>query len=65
VRLPPGGDAERLLKASLEVERISFVPGSAFSPGGGADASHCLRLNFSNPSPDQIRDGIRRLATLL
>ncbi|MET1128118.1 MAG: PLP-dependent aminotransferase family protein [Thermoproteota archaeon] len=39
---------------------VAFVPGSAFYPLGGGE--NTARLNYSYPAPEQIREGIRRLA---
>lgn len=43
---------------------VSFVPGSAFSPTAEYGA-HCLRLNFSYPTPEEIPVGMARLAKAL
>ena len=59
VRLPDGMDAQELLRIAVE-EKVAFVPGTAFYPGG--DGGHCcLRLNFSNAKPEMIEKGIARL----
>ena len=61
--LPPGVDAKALLPQAVEQAGVAFVPGSAFfHDGGGAET---LRLSFSLASPDEIRDGIARLADLI
>jgi len=65
VKLPPGINAERLLKIALETERVAFLPGSAFSVDGRGDAANCLRLNFSNSAPERITEGITRLGRVL
>jgi 2-aminoadipate transaminase len=58
VELPERIDAAALLRRALE-RRVAFVPGQAFhADGRGANT---LRLNFSNASPQQIREGIERL----
>lgn len=59
VKLPEGVDCKKLLQAALE-EKVAFIPGHAFYPDevSGLDA---LRLNFSAPSPEMIREGIERL----
>jgi 2-aminoadipate transaminase len=59
VRLPENMDAEELLKLAVE-EKVAFVPGRAFYPGG-SDGHCCMRLNFSNAKPEFIEAGIRRL----
>jgi len=38
---------------------VAFIPGRAFCAAGG------VRLNYSHPAPDEIRDGIRRLGQVL
>jgi 2-aminoadipate transaminase len=62
VRCPKSVDTEALLKKALE-EKVAFVPGFAFfTDGRGRNA---MRLNFSHPSPDKIREGIERLGRVL
>jgi 2-aminoadipate transaminase len=58
-RMPDCMDAEELLKVAVE-EKVAFVPGHAFYPGGG-DGHCCMRLNFSHARPELIEAGIRRL----
>ena len=66
LRLPPGGDSAKLLKAALK-QNVAFVPGeSFFAPGDtGDDPKRYARLNFSNAKPEMIREGIRRLAAAM
>ncbi len=59
VRMPECMDAEELLKIAVE-EKVAFVPGHAFFPGG-RDGRCCMRLNFSYSAPPIIEEGIRRL----
>ncbi|MEA2063588.1 MAG: PLP-dependent aminotransferase family protein [Gemmatimonadota bacterium] len=60
--LPENIDSEELLKESVK-NKVAFVTGAPFhADGGGADK---LRLAFSNSSPEQIEEGIRRLAETL
>jgi 2-aminoadipate transaminase len=59
VRLPEDLDAQQLLELAVQ-EKVAFVPGNAFFPGG-EDGRCCLRLNFSNAPPDKIEAGIARL----
>ena len=62
VTLPPGLDATALLPAAIE-HKVAYVPGTAFyADGRGRDA---MRLSFSYPPEDAIREGIRRLGDLL
>jgi len=60
--LPDGIDDEQLLARALE-ERVVFVPGSPFYVDG--TGHNRIRLSFSAPSVDRIRDGARRLAIAL
>ncbi len=59
VRMPECMNAEELLKVAVE-EKVAFVPGHAFYPGG-SDGHCCMRLNFSYSAPPIIEEGIRRL----
>jgi GntR family transcriptional regulator/MocR family aminotransferase len=63
LRLPEGCDAEALLPLAC-AEGVAFAPGSSFflEPGNGC---RYMRLNFSVHAPDEIEEGIRRLATAL
>jgi 2-aminoadipate transaminase len=58
VELPEGVDASALLEEAVE-QRVAFVPGVDFHADGSG--RNTLRLNFSNSSPDLIREGIARL----
>ena len=55
----PGADTTELLGRSSEAG-VTFVPGTDF---GGAPSS--ARLAYSFVSPDEIREGVPRLAALL
>jgi 2-aminoadipate transaminase len=57
--LPDGIDADRLLERSVR-HGVVYVAGSAFfvNQRGGSQ----IRLSFSAPTHDQIREGVRRLA---
>lgn len=60
--LPDGVEDETLLARALE-ERLVFVAGSAFYVDGtGHDR---IRLSFSAPAVDRIREGARRLAAAM
>jgi 2-aminoadipate transaminase len=62
VTLPEGIDAEALLADAID-EGVVYVPGTAFyADGGGARQ---LRLSFSLASPEQIDEGVQRLARAL
>jgi 2-aminoadipate transaminase len=60
--LPAGMDSTEMLSEAIE-RQIAYVPGSAFFPNGGGH--NTLRLNFSFPSEQQIRDGIVRLSQVI
>jgi 2-aminoadipate transaminase len=59
---PENVDTSEVLKRAVE-EKVAFVPGAPFHPDGRGQ--NTMRLNFSNASPDQIRDGIGRLGKVL
>jgi 2-aminoadipate transaminase len=62
VSLPDWVDTRALLAAAVE-HLVAYVPGTAFYPDGrGADK---MRLAFSYPSEDRIREGVSRLGALL
>ena len=57
------------IKASILLEKaisksVLFVPGENFFVGG-IDGSNCLRMNFSNPTKEEITKGIKILGDLL
>ena len=58
---PASLDALQLLERAI-AQKVAFVPGRDFFPADGG-RNH-FRLNFSNSTPDRIREGVRRLATL-
>lgn len=60
--LPEGMDSAEVLKRAVE-KKVAFVPGEAFHPIGGG--KNTMRLNFSYPSPETIRQGISRLGITL
>jgi 2-aminoadipate transaminase len=62
VTLPPGVDSSAILQDALR-EKVAFVPGKPFFPGGGG--AETFRLNFSYCRPDVITEGIRRLGGVL
>lgn len=65
VELPEGADTLKLLAKSLELEKVAFLPGQAFSVPGGRSASHGMRLNFSNCEPARIEEAVARLGRVL
>ena len=62
--LPDSVDAGELL-ARAERIGVTFVPGAEFFPAGSGDGRDAARLAFSYVSPDEIREGVSRLAGLL
>jgi len=62
VTLPEGLDSKVLLPRAVTA-RVAFVPGTAFY-ADGSGRNH-LRLSYCYPEPDRIREGVRRLATVL
>jgi 2-aminoadipate transaminase len=63
VQLPEGMDAGALLLEAIEAG-VAYVKGAAFYPNGES-GRNCMRLNFSQPAPQQIENGIGRLATII
>ncbi len=62
VKLPDGLDAKEMLPRAVTA-RVAYVPGTAFYfDGQGADH---MRLSFCFPTPERIREGVRRLATVV
>lgn len=63
VTLPEGMDGAQLLAASIETEKVAFVPGKAFfADGSGANT---LRLSYSCANDEMIDEGIKRLGRLI
>jgi DNA-binding transcriptional MocR family regulator len=64
--LPAGIDAARMLPLAIS-ERVAYVPGSAFYAGPDLpdEARRSLRLSYCYPEPDRIREGVRRLASVV
>ena len=60
VTVPEGIDTFDLLNRAIE-EKVAFVPGRVFYPEGSLRHNH-MRINFSYPTKDQIREGVKRLA---
>ncbi|MGV8966247.1 MAG: PLP-dependent aminotransferase family protein [Cellulomonas sp.] len=59
VKLPPGLDSKAMLPRAVTA-RVAYVPGTAFY-ANGAGSDH-MRLSFCFPTPERIREGVRRLA---
>ena len=58
VWLPEHINARKLLEKAIE-RGVAFVPGDAFYASGRGH--NTMRLNFSYPSVDEIREGVRRI----
>ena len=61
VTLPEGLDAQELLLKAVE-RKVAYVPGQPFHPDGSG--KNTMRVNFSNASPEKIKEGIARLGKL-
>jgi DNA-binding transcriptional MocR family regulator len=62
VTLPADLDAKAMLPRAV-TERVAYVPGTAFyADDQGRDQ---LRLCYCYPTPERIREGVRRLATVV
>ncbi|MEU5780145.1 PLP-dependent aminotransferase family protein [Micromonospora lupini] len=62
VTLPDGLDSKAMMPRAIAA-RVAYVPGTGFyADGTGTDA---MRLNFSFPAPERIREGVRRLAGVM
>ena len=66
VTLPEGMDCHQLFEAAIK-ENVAFVAGDSFYAANGfaEEGRRHFRLNFSNAKPEQIREGIRRLAVAI
>ncbi|WP_241985325.1 PLP-dependent aminotransferase family protein [Cryobacterium sp. TMS1-20-1] len=62
VTLPEQLDSKAMLPRAVK-ELVAYTPGTAFY--GNGDGRQNMRLAFCYPTPDNIRVGIRRLATVI
>lgn len=62
VTLPESMDANKLLSEAIEA-KVAFVPGTPFYANN--DSTNAMRINFSNSTPELIREGISNLGKLL
>jgi hypothetical protein len=60
--LPEGLDA-KAMQARAVAARVAYVPGIAFYADGNGRRN--MRLSYCFPPPDRIREGVRRLTTVL
>jgi len=61
VTMPEGMDSHAIIEPAL-AQKVAFVPGDSFYPEDTPEARRHMRLNFSKPTAEQIREGIRRLS---
>ena len=62
LKLPDGLDSKTMLPRAIS-GRVAYVPGTGFyADGGGANY---MRLSFCYPEPSRIREGVRRLASVV
>ncbi len=62
LKLPEYIDTDEMFTEAIDRD-VAYVIGSAFFPNGGGH--NTMRLNFSFPSEDEIREGIKRLSGLI
>ena len=62
LRLPDNMDSKSMLPRAV-TELVAYTPGTAFYANGGG--RNYIRLAFCYPTPDFIREGIRRLSTVI
>jgi 2-aminoadipate transaminase len=60
--VPPGINTKAMLPRAV-TSRVAYVPGTAFFADGYGTSA--LRLSFCYPTPDRIREGVRRLAGVI
>ncbi|HSK27715.1 MAG TPA: PLP-dependent aminotransferase family protein [Jiangellales bacterium] len=60
--LPEGLDAKAMLPRAV-TNRVAYVPGTAFYADGLGSRS--MRLSYCYPTPERIREGVRRLAQVV
>ncbi|RBP99674.1 aminotransferase-like domain-containing protein [Bifidobacterium xylocopae] len=62
LKIPKGLDAKAMLPRAITA-KVAYVSGTAFyNDGQGADH---MRLSFCYPTPERIREGVRRLAGVI
>ena len=62
LRLPDGIDAKAMLPRAISA-RVAYVPGTGFyADGSGGEFA---RLCYAFPEPSRIREGVRRLASVI
>ncbi len=61
--LPEGVDSKELLYKAIDKVKVAYVPGAGFYVNG--EGKNTIRLSFSLPSPETIKEGIKRLGLFL
>lgn len=61
LQLPEGKDVVKIRDKVLETADVGYLAGPLFAPDG-VSGKNCLRLCFGYNQPDEIREGIARLA---
>ena len=61
VEMPETFNATEIFQKAVE-EGVAYVPGTHFYPYGGHH--NTFRLNFSNSTPEQIKEGMAKLRKL-
>jgi 2-aminoadipate transaminase len=61
LKLPEGQDAAAIRNKVLETADVGYGAGPGFAPDG-VSGKNCMRLCFGYNTPDEIREGIARLA---
>ena len=67
VTLPDGLDAKAMLPRAVTA-RVAYVPGTAFYSDATARpalGSQAMRLSYCYPTPERIREGVRRLGAVV
>jgi DNA-binding transcriptional MocR family regulator len=62
LKLPDNIDSKSMLPRAVK-ELVAYTPGTAFYADGGG--RNFMRLAFCYPTPEFIREGIRRLSTVI
>jgi 2-aminoadipate transaminase len=62
VTLPEGLDATAMLPRAI-AELVAYVPGTGFFADGQGTSN--MRLSYCYPDPDRIREGVRRLSSVV
>jgi DNA-binding transcriptional MocR family regulator len=62
LRLPDGIDSRAMLPRAVSAH-VAYVPGTGFYSDGSGQ--HYMRLSYCLPTPDRIREGVRRLARVI